>query len=112
MLRISWMLSGADVASMSVEGLSDAKTLKQELSCKHGVPPRFRQRLFHRGNPVDDSAALDSPMELQLVLLPYSATSQTEAEELATSFHNSVSEARFGKASCLTLFCYTDGSNS
>ena len=55
---------------------------------------------FHCGSLVDDSARLDSILELQLVLLPYSATSQTQAEELATFFDTgSVFEARFGRAS-------------
>ena len=93
------MLSGEEVASIGVEGLSDAKALKQELNRKQGLPLRFRQRLFHRGTAVDDATALDTPMELQLVLLPYSATSQMQAEELATaSADGSVSEARVVKA--------------
>ena len=87
------------MASIGVEELSDAKALKQELSRKHGLPPRFRQRLFHRGSPVDDSAPLDSILELQLVVLPYSLAPM-EAEELATaSVNGTVSEARFSKAS-------------
>ncbi|CAE7256857.1 unnamed protein product, partial [Symbiodinium sp. KB8] len=74
MLRMTWMLSAGEVASMNVAELSDA-------------------------NLVDDSARLDSILELQLVLLPYSATSQTQAEELATFFDTgSVFEARFGRA--------------
>ncbi|CAE7943916.1 mask [Symbiodinium sp. KB8] len=92
MLRLTWMTSGEEVASIGVEELSDAKALKQELSRKHGLPPRFRQRLFHRGSPVDDSAPLDSILELQLVVLPYSLAPM-EAEELATaSVNGTVSE--------------------
>ena len=84
---------------MNMQELSDAKTVKQELNRKHGLPPRFRQRLFHCGSPVHDSARLDSipfglVLKLQLVLLPYSATSETQAEELATAAANGlVSEA-------------------
>ena len=93
------MMTGEEVASIGVEELSDAKALKRALSRKHGLPPRFRQRLFHRGSPVDDSAPLDSILELQLVVLSYSLAPM-EAEELATAFVNgSVSEARFSKAS-------------
>ena len=103
MLRIR-MLSGEPVASMPVEELSDVKALKQQLNHAHGLPTRFRQRLFLCGSPLDDSAPLNSPMELELVLLSYSATSQTqaEAEELATaSASGSMTEVRLDKVSLL-----------
>ena len=38
MLRIGGMLSREEVASMNVQELSDAKTLKQDLNRKHGLP--------------------------------------------------------------------------
>ncbi|CAE7615646.1 CTTNBP2 [Symbiodinium sp. CCMP2592] len=88
MLRITWMLSGEEVASFSVEELSEVKAIKQELYRNHHQPVRFRQKLFLCGNPddpLDDSVLLDSPMELQLVLLPYSGTSETEAEALRSA---------------------------
>ena len=65
-------LSGEEVASMPVEQLSSVRALKQELNRSHGVPPRFQQRLLLDGNRLDDCAQLASPMELELVLLPYS----------------------------------------
>ena len=89
---------------MPVEELSDVKALKQQLNRAHGLPTRFRQRLFLCGSPLDDSAPLNSPMELELVLLSYSATSQTqaEAEELATaSASGSMTEVRLDKVSLL-----------
>ena len=74
---------------MPVEQLSHARALKQQLNRLHGLPTRFRQRLLLEGNPLDDSAQLVSPMELELVLLPYStASSWMHAEELATASTN------------------------
>ena len=83
---------------MPVDSLSDVKALKQDLNRLHGLPPRFRQKLFFRGTPLDDSARLDSPdspTELDVVLLSYSLSSQDQAHELLTVFANgSMSEAR------------------
>ena len=94
MLRIR-MLSGEEVAAMPVEELRDVKELKQQLNRLHGLPTRFRQRLFVCGTLLDDSAPLDLLMELELVLLSYSATSQTQTEELVTASTNgSVTEVR------------------
>ena len=101
MLRIR-MLSGEEVAGMPVEELNDVKELKQQLNRLHGLPTRFRQRLFVCGSPLDDSAPLDSPMDLELVLLSYSATSETQAEELTTaSTEGSMTKVRLGKVSPL-----------
>ncbi|CAE7882527.1 unnamed protein product [Symbiodinium microadriaticum] len=85
MLRIR-MMSGEEVASMPVVDLSDVKTLKQQLNWLHGLPSRFRQRLFLCGNPLDDSASLDSPVELELVLLPLSA--EAHVDKLLTASVN------------------------
>ena len=87
MLRIR-MLSGEEVASVPVDQLSNARALKQQLNRMHALPTRFRQRLFLDGNPLDDSALLASPMELELLLLSYSMASQTYAEELVTASQN------------------------
>eukprot|EP00439_Symbiodinium_sp_Y106_P052503 s777_g7.t1 len=74
-----------EVASIPVGELTDVKELKRHLHQLHSYPPRFRQRLLLGGNPMDDSAKLDSPMDLDLVLLAYSAGSQTQADELVTA---------------------------
>ena len=84
MLRIR-MLSGEEVASVPVDQLSNARALKQQLNRMHDLPTRFRQRLFLDGNPLDDSAQLASPIELQLVLLSYFTGSQMHARDLATA---------------------------
>ena len=81
MLRIR-MLSGEEVESIPVGELSDVKELKLHLHRLHGLPTRFRQRLLRGGNPMDDSVMLDSPMDLDLVLLTYSAASQRQACQL------------------------------
>ena len=48
---------------------------------------------------MDDSAKLDSPMDLDLVLLAYSAGSQTQADELVTAANDgSTTEANTQKA--------------
>ncbi|CAE7441827.1 ANKRD50, partial [Symbiodinium sp. KB8] len=72
------MLSGAEVASIPVEELSDVRALKQTLHLFHGLPPRFRQRLVLRGDPLDDATKLDAPLDLELVLLEYSTTKSEE----------------------------------
>ena len=77
MLRIT-MLSGEEVASMPLPDLSDVRALKEQLHRLHGLPTRFRQRLFHCGNPVDDATPLDAAMELSLVLLSYIACSERQ----------------------------------
>ncbi|CAE7425705.1 ANK3, partial [Symbiodinium microadriaticum] len=59
------MLSGTRVASIPVEELSDV-----------------RQRLFLRGDPLADAAKLDSPLDLELVLLEYFAAPETNSDEL------------------------------
>ena len=57
MLRIT-LLSGEEVTSLALAELSDVKALKQRLHQQHGLPPRFRQRLLHEGNTLDDAVKL------------------------------------------------------
>ena len=79
------MLSGEELGSVPLEDLTDVKSLKQQLSQLHGVPPRFRQRLLLHGKCLDDSFPLDSPLDLELVLLCFASVSQTEVDELANA---------------------------
>ena len=58
------MMSGEEVASIPVVGLSDVKSLKQQLHRLHRLPARFRQRLFHGGSALHDAAKLDSLEDL------------------------------------------------
>ena len=56
-----------------------SKALKRRLHQQHGLPPRFRQRLLHEGNALDDAVTLDS---LAAVMDPeVVATSSSEASE-------------------------------
>eukprot|EP00439_Symbiodinium_sp_Y106_P059221 s2440_g8.t1 len=68
MLRIT-LLSGEEVASLPLKELSDVKALKQRLHEQHRLPPRFRQRLLHEGKTLDDAVALDSAMDLQMLII-------------------------------------------
>ena len=81
MLRVG-KLSGEEVASIPIVQLSDVKTLKQRLHQQHGLPPRFRQRLLHEGNTLNDAVKLDSVMGLQVVASMASDTSESERTEL------------------------------
>ena len=92
MLRVR-LLSGEEVANVPLQDeLSDVKALKQHLHQRHGLPPRFRQRLLLHGEILDDATKLDSTMELELVQLSYCAS---QAKELITAgVHGAVAEAR------------------
>ena len=87
MLRVT-MLSGEQVASIPVMELSDVRSLKQRLHRLHNFPTRFRQRLLHEGSPLGDDAKLDSIADLELLLLSYHPTSQSQADELVTAAMN------------------------
>ena len=50
----------------------NAKALKQHLHASGG-PPRFRQRLLHQGEVLDDDACLHADMSIQMVVLPFVA---------------------------------------
>ena len=85
MLRI-WRMSGQELPAVSTEEISDVKDLKACLRILHGFP-MCMQQLYHNGNNLDNSINIDTPMDVQLVLLaPSSPAHQTEAkEELAES---------------------------
>ena len=90
MLRIR-MLSGA-VVSMPVEEVSCVREAKRRLQQLHGMPPRFRQRLCLHGTNLDDATELDSPLELDLMLQPFSDTSETEVNELVAAARDGLVE--------------------
>ena len=94
MLRVR-MLSGEEVDRLPVGELSDVKELKLRLHQLHGLPTRFRLRLLRDGKCMDDSVMLDSPMDLDLVLLAYSAASQEQHSSLwAAADSGSATEVR------------------
>ena len=79
MLRIT-LLSGETLASVPAAGLSDAKALKQRLHRQHGLPPRFRQRLFHNGSALEDDSKLDPSMDLEVVAVSFVDFSRISAK--------------------------------
>ena len=71
MLRIR-QISGEELTIELREDLvSDVRALKQHLNQLHGLPSRFRQRLLLHGHCLEDTAALHSAMELELVVLAF-----------------------------------------
>ena len=84
MLRLR-MLSGEAVTSIPVEEIHDVKALKQRLAQLRGLPPRFRQRVLFRGEILKDTVTLDSPMNLDLVLLTFADVSQKQVDCLAAA---------------------------
>ena len=87
------MLSGEAVTSIPVEEVQDVKGLKQRLNQLHGLPTRFRQRILFRGETLKDTVMLNSPMNLDLVLLTFADVSQQQVEDLADAAEQgSVSE--------------------
>ena len=85
MLRI-WSVSGDCLASYLAEEAGDVRTLKRKLQSWCGVP-RFRQRLLNNDVDLGDDAPLHSPMDLQLILLPFS---EEHVDDLATAVENNL----------------------
>ena len=57
------------------------------------MPTRFRRRFLLRGEILEDSATLESPMDLNLVFVPLADVSQTQADDLvAAAERGSVAE--------------------
>ena len=81
MLQIR-MLSGEAVTSIAVEEICDVRGLKQRLNQLHGLPPRFRQRVLAHAQDVEDSVTLDSPMDLDLVLLSFAEVSESQVDDM------------------------------
>ena len=89
------MLSGEEVASIPVVEVSSVKEVKQRLHELHGLPPRFRQRLILQGADLDDADKVDSSLDLNVILQPFSrvslaaalvdAAARNAAEEAAVS---------------------------
>ena len=84
-------LSGEELATIPVEELSDVRSLKQHLQKTSGLPPRFRQKLLRDGVALDDAMVLDSPMDLNLVVLPLLKSDAEQAKLLiAAVIHGDV----------------------
>ena len=71
MLRIR-KVSGEELTiALEDDLVPDVRALKQHLNQRHGLPPRFRQRLSLHGQSLEDTATLHPGMELELVLLAF-----------------------------------------
>ena len=81
MLSIT-LLSGEELTCLPLTELSDVKALKQRLHEQHGLPPRFRQRLFHEGNTLDDAVQLDTAMDVQILIVAFIENWEEEGPEL------------------------------
>ncbi|CAE7614710.1 ANKRD50 [Symbiodinium sp. CCMP2592] len=84
MLRIT-QLSGEELTCLPLTELNDVKALKQRLHEQHGLPPRFRQRLLHEGNTLDDAVKLETsqlPRTLRLAMLGITQLSGVELTSL------------------------------
>ena len=66
---------------MPVDELTDVLALKRRLEVLCGSP-RFRQLLLHAGESLDDGVLLNRPMDVQLLLLPFSTASPAQVAEL------------------------------
>ena len=97
------MLSGQALASIHVGEVSDVKGLKQHLTQVYGLPPRFRQRVFFNGESLKDAVRLDSPMNLDLVLLTFTDVSARQVDDLGTAARQgSVSKVGSFETMCIT----------
>ena len=79
------MLSGDVVTSIPAQEIHDVKGLKLRLNRLHGLPPRFRQRVLFHGEILKDEVTLESPMNVDLVLLAFVDVSQEQVEALAAA---------------------------
>ena len=73
------------IAAEELEELRDVRGLKQRLKESHGLASRFRQRLLSDGESLAETARLDAPMDLCLVLLPFVEVSPSQADNLAAA---------------------------
>ena len=81
MLRVC-NASGKELAAIPVAELTDVRNLKRHLQGVCGVT-RFRQRLLDGQQNLEDELELESPADLQLVLLPFCNVSEDETRMLA-----------------------------
>lgn len=73
------MASGVQLDAIPVGELKDVRAMKRHLRPLCGKT-RFQQRLLYNGSDLDDHARLDSPMDLQLVLLRYGSSEEAAAD--------------------------------
>ena len=73
-----WRVSGEQLAAFGAEEVTDVRELKDVLRSRYGFPP-FIQQLLHKGKSLEDSAKLESPSDIQLLLAVSTPAQQTQA---------------------------------
>ena len=87
MLRVH-LVSGEKLADIPVDELSDVRALKTCLQPLCGAP-RFRQRILYNSSILADTEVLREPLQkVQLILLPFEATTQLQVDELRSAARN------------------------
>lgn len=83
MLRVFSSFSGEELLAIRTEQVSDIDSVKRHLQRVHGISCH-RQKLLYDSRVLEDSAEIKSPVDLQLVLMPFR---QASAQELQR-FHD------------------------
>ena len=105
MLHIN-MLSGEELVKIPVDDSEDVRSLKLRLTQLQGLPPRFRQRLLLHGENLEDTAKLDCPTSLELVLLTFAdVSSQPLRATLTFEFPNLSYDIIVRKAEVCVFTC-------
>ena len=83
---------------MPAEEVTNVRALKLVLNKQHGFPPRFRQRLFLRGDPLEDAfeLATSTDMVLEFVVLDFVSVSLQQVEK----FIRAATFAKLSKVGC------------
>ena len=71
-----------DIISIPVDEIYDVGGLKRHLYQVRGFPLGFRQRFLLHGERLEDAFKLDTPMDLDVVLLPFAEVSQRQVHDL------------------------------
>eukprot|EP00439_Symbiodinium_sp_Y106_P026511 s797_g3.t1 len=81
------MISGENILipAEEAEEVHDVSGLKRHLTQARGLPSGFRQRLLFHGESLEDATKLESPMELDLVLLPFAEVSEEQVQDLVSA---------------------------
>ena len=78
------LASGKVLATIPTQELTTVRALKQRL---HSLcdATRFRQRLLHDGELLEDEDELDSPFELQLILKNFIDPSRKQLKQIVSA---------------------------
>ena len=75
------MISGGEI-SIPLSEIHDVRGLKRHLNQLRGFPLGFRQRLLLNGGALEDAVKLESPMDLDLVLMQFVDASEEQVIDL------------------------------